>query len=137
MRVPEGLPLVALDHVAIAAPTLLDATLFGLLEGDGTDVVQMPSGVSVARFGPSGMLEVVVPARMGTPTPRFLERRGAGLHHFAFAPPAPLDRLLDRLPSLGLIPIGEVEPSSDGRKSVFLHPSSTGGVLVELVEVRR
>ena len=94
----------------------------------------MPSGVGVGRFGPDRTLELVVPTGTGTPIDRFLEKRGGGLHHIALAVDQPLTELLPRLLEAGIEVAGEIEPSSDGRPSLFLHPSSTGGVLVELVE---
>jgi hypothetical protein len=70
----------------------------------------------------------------GSPIERFLERRGPGLHHLALRVDEPLTTLLPRLEAAGAEPIGAIAPSSDGRPSLFLHPASTGGVLVELVE---
>jgi hypothetical protein len=126
---------VAIDHVGIAAPAA-NSPLNDLLGPTGP-LVEMPSGVAVGRFGPDDMLELVVPARDGNPIERFLERRGPGLHHIAICVDEPLVGLLERLESAGLQVIGEIEPSSDGRPSLFLHPSGMGGVLIELVEGRR
>jgi catechol 2,3-dioxygenase-like lactoylglutathione lyase family enzyme len=126
------LPSTAIDHVGIAASTP-DSSLNDLLGPPGP-LVEMPSGVAVGRFGPDKMLELVVPARAGSPIERFLERRGPGLHHIAFRVDEPLAGVLERLELAGLDVIGEVEPSPDGRPSLFLHPSGTGGVLIELVE---
>jgi methylmalonyl-CoA/ethylmalonyl-CoA epimerase len=125
-----------LDHVGIAAkgPELALAALLGIQE---PDLKTMPSGVAVGRFGRDQALELVVPTGTGTPIDRFLEKRGPGLHHVALAVDQPLDELLPRLRAAGIEVAGEIEPSSDGRLSLFLHPSSTGGVLVELVEGER
>lgn len=120
-----------LDHVGIAArDTRLP--LHDLL-GGLTASRAMPSGVEIRRFGLDGRLELVVPGRAGTPVDRFLETRGPGLHHVALAVGGDLSDVLDRLRAAGIETAGEIEPSSDGRPSVFLHPRSTGGVLVELV----
>ena len=91
----------------------------------------MPSGVRVARHGP---LEVVVPEREGSPVDRFLEARGAGLHHVALGVADPLEEVVARLAASGIRAVGPIEPGSDGRRTVFLHPRAMGGVLVELVE---
>jgi len=127
------LPATALDHVGIAVQSAdghpLVEALGGVLEGR-----LMPSGVMVGSFGPGAALELVWPGREGTPIDRFLERRGPGLHHVALAVREPLAALAERLRAAGLEPVGEIEPSSDGRPSLFLHPSTTGGVLIELVE---
>jgi methylmalonyl-CoA epimerase len=125
-----------LDHVGIAAegPELPLAALLGV---PVPELKTMPSGVAVGRFGRDQALELVVPTGTDTPIDRFLEKRGAGLHHVALAVEQPLDELLPRLRAAGIEVAGQVESSSDGRPSVFLHPSSTGGVLVELVEGER
>ena len=94
----------------------------------------MPSGVTVGRFGPGEALELVWPGRRDTPIDRFLDRRGPGLHHLALRVDEPLADLLATLLEEGIEVIGGVELSSDGRPCLFLHPRSTGGVLVELVE---
>lgn len=132
----EGKALLAdaaFDHVGIAVASPEGHPFVEALGGvaDGT---LMPSGVMVGRFGPGLALELVWPGREGTPIDRFLERRGASLHHVALAVHEPLAGLAERLRAAGLEPVGEIEPSSDGRPSLFLHPSTTGGVLVELVE---
>ncbi|MCC6224765.1 MAG: VOC family protein [Thermoleophilia bacterium] len=125
--------VVALDHVGIAA-TAADLPLARALGAGTLELTEMRSGVAIARFGPGERLEVVTPARPGSPVERFLERRGPGLHHVAFEVEGALESVLEGLRAAGLEPIGPVEPSSDGRPSAFLHPGSTGGVLVELVE---
>jgi hypothetical protein len=127
------LPAIALDHVGIATPSPVTvlATLLASTPGDGT---LMPSGVRVARFGPGDSLELVWPAAEHTPVTRFLERRGPGLHHIAFTVAEPIGDVVSRLTHAGMELVGSIVPSSDGRPSVFVHPSCTGGVLVELVE---
>jgi methylmalonyl-CoA epimerase len=131
---PALLPALAVDHIGIAAPDA-DAPLAHLL---GADVAaagrEMPSGVTVGRFGPAAGLELVWPGRPGTPVDGFLERRGPGLHHVGLRVDQPLEELREELLAAGLALIGDVDVSSDGRPCLFIHPRSTGGVLVELVE---
>lgn len=124
--------VVALDHVGIATPSPAAHPLVRALGISTPRGLEMPSGVAVARFGPADALELVWPARTGTPIDGFLEKRGPGLHHVALA----VRGTLSDVDLGGLEPIGEIEPSSDGRPSLFLHPSTTRGVLVELVEAR-
>jgi len=128
------LPAVALDHVGIAVPGAAGNPLAHALGADDPALQEMPSGVAIARFGPGEQLELVTPARPGNPVERFLARRGPGLHHVAFQVDSPLASLLAGLRSAGIETAGGIEPASDGRASVFLHPSTTGGVLVELVQ---
>jgi hypothetical protein len=130
------LPAVAIDHVGIAAHTdslPLASMLGGVVLGSRS----MPSGVTVAHFGPERMLELVWPHAGTGPVTNFLARRGPGLHHLALAVEVPLAELGPQLACNGVRLAGEIEPSSDGRPSLFVHPSSTGGVLVELVQGRR
>src|SRR5919201_3609133 len=129
---PPQLPVVALDHVGVAVEAA-GPPLAGLL-GAPAALTRMASGVAVGRFGPESALEVVVSMRPGNPLERFLERRGPGLHHVALRVDEPLDELLPALEAAGFDAVGPIEPSSDGRPCLFLHPSTTGGVLVELVE---
>jgi len=130
------LEALALDHVGIAAPGP-DAPLARLLGAGALAGRQMPSGVTIARFGPDTALELVWPGRPGTPVDGFLERRGGGLHHVALRVDEPLAGVRDRLVAEGVEVIGDVDVAADGRPCLFLHPRSTGGVLVELVEGAR
>jgi len=127
------LPIVSIDHVGIASRSeqspLADAVTGELLRG-----TRMPSGVTVAHFGPGDVLELVWPGPTGSPIDKFLERRGPGLHHLALRVDDSLAELVETLKAAGLEATGRIEKSADGRSSVFLHPSGTGGVLIELVE---
>jgi methylmalonyl-CoA epimerase len=127
------LTVLELDHVGIAVESAAGQPLLAAL-GENPELTAMPSGVAVGRFGPAERLELVESARAGSPVARFLERRGPGLHHVALRVDEPLEAVLEHLREHGIEAAGDVEPSSDGRPSVFLHPSTTGGVLVELVE---
>jgi methylmalonyl-CoA epimerase len=128
------LPAVALDHVGIAAESAEGQPLLDALGVFGLPLVSMPSGVAVGRFGPDACLEVVTPERDGSPVDRFLQKRGPGLHHVAFRVDDPLAQVVEALRAKGVEAIGEIDESSDGRPCVFLHPSTTGGILIELVE---
>ena len=127
-----SIPALGLDHVGIAADspgTPLTASLGGLGASK-----RMPSGVEISRFGPDRSLELVWPYREGSPIAGFLAKRGPGPHHVALRVDVPLARLVAELREGGMRIAGAIEPAADGRPSVFLHPSSAGGVLVELVE---
>jgi hypothetical protein len=125
-----------LDHVGIAGPDGRHP-LVGLLGSSTLSPTRMPSGVDVARFGADGRLELVWPGSPPTPIDAVLRRRGPGLHHVALRVDEPLDGLHGRLRDAGIAPVGDVQRSSDGRPSLFLHPRDLGGVLVELVEGAR
>ena len=64
---------------------------------------------------------------------KFLEKRGPGLHHIALRVP---DRVaaVERLRASGARILGEPKAGAGGHRYVFVHPASTGGVLLELIE---
>jgi len=122
------------DHVAIAVPSLDDACrLFQLLSGGvcSNPETLESQGVRVAFCGRVELLEPLGP---DTTVGRFLDRRGPGLHHVAYESPD-LEADLARLSDEGIELIDRTpRPGARGHRVAFLHPRSTGGVLVELVE---
>ena len=78
-------------------------------------------------------LEVISPSSPDSSVAKFLEKRGEGLHHICFEV-EDLGRVLADLKTKGVEVIGEPKLGGSGKKIVFLHPKSTGGVLVELKE---
>ena len=78
-------------------------------------------------------VELLVPQRAETPVTRFLERRGPGIHHLAYLVPD-ITGATARLVSAGLEPLSPApEVGLGGTLTLFFHPRSTGGVLIELV----
>lgn len=129
---------VQLDHVAIAADdpstvlTFLRET-FGIQTGASEEVPSQHVRVQFADCG-SASLEVVEPLDATSPVARFLARRGPGLHHVAFQV-ADLAATLTLLKARGVRLIDDVpRVGAHGRAIAFVHPSSAGGVLIELVE---
>jgi methylmalonyl-CoA epimerase len=127
-----------LDHVAIAVASIDEALpVFELLTGgvgsprervesQGVDVVFVGTGV--------GRLELIEPVSPDSPVARFLEKRGPGLHHLAYRVPD-IEAALARLSAAGMRLIDErPRPGAHGRLVAFVHPASTGGVLIELVQ---
>lgn len=128
----NGLPL---DHVAVAVTDLPEAVrLHERLTGTSGSQVETLAGQGV-RVAFVGSVEILEPLDPDTAVGRFIERHGPGLHHLAYRTPdlvAELERasaagfeLVDERPRLG----------ARGHRVAFLHPRSTGRVLVELVEV--
>lgn len=122
------------DHVAVAVRSIAEARpLYELLTGETCSPVQTlaDQGVDVAFVGSVELLE---PLDADTPVGRFLDGRGPGLHHVAFRVPD-LHEALPELRDAGLRLVDETpRPGARGHRVVFVHPNSTGGVLVELVE---
>ena len=123
-----------LHHVAIAVPSLEEARgPFELLAGTpGSEPETIESqGVRVMFVG---QVELIEPLTPDSSVARFLERRGTGLHHIAYeSDDIPSDLAHFKAAGLQLID-EEPRPGADGHLVAFLHPRTTGGVLVELVQ---
>jgi methylmalonyl-CoA/ethylmalonyl-CoA epimerase len=79
-------------------------------------------------------VELLAPLGPDTPVGKFLARKGPGLHHVAYQTDD-IDRALGTLSELGMRLIDETARTGIRNSRVaFLHPSSTGGVLTEIVE---
>jgi len=96
------------------------------VESQGVEAVLLDVG--------DGHVELLRPLGPDTAVGKFLERKGPGLHHVAYAVDD-IDAALERLAAAGLELIDR-EPRVGIRESrvAFLHPRSTGGVLTEIVE---
>lgn len=90
--------------------------------------------VKVAMFevGES-RVELLAPTAEDSPIAKFLEKRGEGMHHICFKVPN-LDEALARLRNEGLEILPNAGAGAQGSRVAFLHPKSTAGVLIELVE---
>jgi methylmalonyl-CoA/ethylmalonyl-CoA epimerase len=128
----NGLPV---DHIALATPDLEEAIpLYERITGArSSPIEELPAqGVRVAFVG---VLELLEPLSPDSTVARFLERQGPGLHHIAYRT-ADIRFELRRLESQGFEFIdSEPRPGAGGHLVAFLHPRSTGKVLIELVQV--
>lgn len=127
-----------LDHVAIAVRSIATVQpLFESLVGaESSTRESLPAEfVDVAFIGTGpGRIELLEPTTAGSAVARFLERRGPGLHHLAYRVPD-LAATLHRLEAAGVALIDRTpRAGAHGRRVAFLHPGSTAGVLIELVE---
>ena len=65
---------------------------------------------------------------------KYLEKKGEGIHHIAFEV-TDIQAEMERLRNQGFILLNEKpKPGADNKLVCFLHPKSTGGVLVELCQ---
>jgi methylmalonyl-CoA/ethylmalonyl-CoA epimerase len=131
---PSAMASRTLDHVGVAVHSIAEsARVFELLSGEACTPVETLSsqGVRVAFVGPIELLE---PTEPDTAIGRFLHRRGQGLHHVAYRTGS-IESDLAALETAGLTLIDRVpRPGARGHRVAFIHPTSSGGVLVELVE---
>lgn len=94
-------------------------------------------GVTTAFFqtGPN-KIELLAATRPDSPIAKFLEKKGEGIHHIAFAVPD-IRAEMKRLQALGFELLSD-EPrlGADNKLICFLHPKTTGSVLIELCQER-
>ncbi|MDP3766841.1 MAG: methylmalonyl-CoA epimerase [Dehalococcoidia bacterium] len=126
------------DHVGIAVRNIEDAVKAYTWTFGGRLVHReelAKERVTVAFLDAGGiLLELLAPTAEGGSLGRFLELRGVGLHHLAFEV-ADIQRALRNAERAGHLPVDRhPRRGSRGRLIAFLHPSSAGGVLIELVE---
>lgn len=134
---------IYLDHVGIACNDLQEAgrfwKLLGLLQGDSDEVVS-DQGVKVRFFSTSEgdtnspRIELLQPLDEDTPIGKFLRNRGEGVQQVCFR----VDDLVSMISLLmdnGVTMIDETPRKGSHNTSIaFVHPKSTGGVLVELCQ---
>ena len=129
---------VHVEHIGIAVRDLESAigiyeTLLGV-KCYGVESVE-DQGVRTAFFQIGKMkIELLAPSGPEGPIARFLEKKGEGVHHLAIAVEN-LPGALSELVSKGFRLI-DAEPrrGAEGLSIAFVHPKSTGGVLIELCE---
>ncbi|MBA3766582.1 MAG: methylmalonyl-CoA epimerase [Acidobacteria bacterium] len=127
-----------IEHIGIATRSLDDAIGFwrDALELDVVATEEVAEqGVRVAML-PIGetRIELLEPTSEASPIAKFLEKRGAGVHHIAVRVDD-IRATLARLKDQGLRLIDEVpRVGAGGCLVAFIHPSSANGVLLELVE---
>jgi methylmalonyl-CoA/ethylmalonyl-CoA epimerase len=130
--------ITKVNHIAIAVNDI-EGSLNFWRDGLGLTVdhvEDVPSQKAVVAFLPVGDTEVelVQPTAEDTGVAKFLAERGGGMHHLCFEVDH-IDEMLASLKAVGVRLLNETPLSLPGRKLAFVHPKSTGGVLVELYEV--
>jgi methylmalonyl-CoA epimerase len=129
--------MFTLDHLGIAVKSIavakgiyeklgLEVSAEEILEGEQVRLVMVPVGES--------RLELLEPLGDTSPVARFLSKRGEGLHHISLRV-TDLTGVVEKLKREGVRMVSnEIKVGAGGHRYVFIHPSSAGGVLLELVE---
>jgi methylmalonyl-CoA/ethylmalonyl-CoA epimerase len=123
-------------HVGIAVRSVGDLLPFcreilelpdvDLDDADGARIAGLAAGES--------LVELLETDRPESPIGKYIDRRGPGIHHICFAVDD-LDGTLARCRDAGVRLIDErPRVGAEGKRIAFLHPSSTGGILIELSE---
>ena len=131
---------VEIDHLGIAVRSIDESLRFyGLLglepvareivEAERVSVAMLPLGAVPA----SSRLELLEATDDESPIARFIAKRGPGLHHIALKVDD-LQRIAAELQAEGARLLNEPRAGAGGHLYIFVHPASSGGVLLELVE---
>ena len=126
-----------IDHLGIAVRSLDEALRFyqdqlGLRVSLREAVAQEKVNVAMLPAGES-RIELLEATERDSVIGKFIEKHGQGLHHVAIKV-SDLHGTVERLKASGARLLNEPRPGAGGHLYVFLHPSSTGGVLLELIQ---
>ena len=127
----------ALDHLGIAVKSLAAAKAIyeklGLSISEEETVAAEKVRLAMVPVGDT-RLELLEPLTSDSAIAKFIEKRGEGLHHVCMRVPD-LAAAVKKLKSENVRLVSEeIKIGAGGHRYVFVHPSSTGGVLLELVE---
>ena len=130
-------PGVRIDHLGIAVKSVdqalqfyeaqlgLSVSLREIVEKEKVSVAMLPLG--------EPRIELLEASAPDSVIAKFIEKRGEGLHHVALKVPD-LHAAVARLQTAGARILNEPRSGAGGHLYVFVHPSSTGGVLLELIQ---
>lgn len=127
-----------IEHIGIAVKDLeksneLFSSLFGKPHYKIEEVISEGVKTSFFKSGPN-KIELLEATKSESPIAKFIEKKGEGIHHIAFA----VDDIVSeikRLQKEGFKVLNEVpKKGADNKLVAFLHPKTTNGVLIELCQ---
>ena len=130
--------MMKIDHIGIAVKSLSEAVkvyeqAIGLKLAGFDEVDEQGVRVAMLTIGES-RIELLEPTRPDSPIEKFMTKRGEGIHHIAVAVDN-IEEALERLKASGVRLIDSVpRRGAHNTRTAFVHPSSTHGVLLELVQ---
>lgn len=131
---------IKMNHLAIVVEDVQQSLAFwrdGLGLPVGSDIEDVPAEevkVAFLNLGESH-IELVQPTTEDSGIAKYLAKRGQGMHHICLEVDN-IEAKLDELSDKGYELINETPRERDGRRYAFVHPKSTGGVLLELYEAQ-
>jgi methylmalonyl-CoA/ethylmalonyl-CoA epimerase len=127
-----------LDHIGIAVESLesgfqfYQALGFTTLDTEVVESEKVKTGFM--KLGNKANLELLEPMSDESPIRKFLDKRGPGIHHICLRVKG-IDAMVERLKERGIRMINErPKMGAHNCRVAFIHPASTGGVLIELSE---
>ena len=130
--------ILRISHLGIASPTLTEAMerldrIFGLKAEHTEEVADQRVRTAFYPIGES-TLEYLESTDPEGPIGKFLEKKGPGIHHLAFEVDD-VDAAVQELLEKGVRMIDKApRQGAHGNRIAFIHPSETGGVLIEVCQ---
>ena len=130
--------ILGIEHLAIAVESIDDSAPFWShilkIPHRKTEVVES-EGVTTDIYDTGrGKVELLEPLGEDSPINNFLKKRGPGIHHVCFEV-EDINSAIKELKENNISVLSEeAKRGAEGYKIVFIHPKSTGGILVELAE---
>jgi methylmalonyl-CoA epimerase len=130
--------MMKIEHIGIAVKSLSEAVkvyeqAIGLKLAGYDEVDEQGVRVAMLEIGES-RIELLEPTRPDSPIEKFMNKRGEGIHHIAVRVDD-IEQTLERLKTAGIRLIDEKpKRGAHNTRIAFIHPASTHGVLMELVE---
>ena len=127
-----------IDHIGIAVKSLTDAIkvyedALGLKVGGYDQIDEQGVRVAMLNIGES-RIELLEPTGPQSPIEKFMTKRGEGIHHIAITVDN-IEQTLNQLKAAGVRLVdNEPRRGAHNTRIAFIHPSSTHGVLLELVQ---
>jgi len=126
-----------INHIGIVVHSIEEALQVyeGALGIELTDIEKVPEQAVRVAFLPVGEseIELLEPLTANSGVARFLEKRGEGVHHICLEV-EDIEAALQDLAAKGVRLIDEQPRQGAHGRVAFLHPKSTHGVLIELIE---
>ncbi|NVN17123.1 methylmalonyl-CoA epimerase [Muricauda sp. HICW] len=127
-----------IEHIGIAvknleASNILFEKLLGVPHYKIEEVASEGVRTSFFKSGPN-KIELLEATKPDSPIAKYLEKKGEGIHHIAFAV-EDIVLEIERLKGEGFVVLNEIpKKGADNKRVAFLHPKGTNGVLVELCQ---
>ena len=130
--------ILGIEHIGIAVKDLDTNAPFWKhvleISHKGTETVAQEGVTTDIYDTGSGKVELLKSTISGSVIEKFLEKRGEGIHHVCFE----VDDIIKAIIELKELNVDVISDrptvGAEGYKVVFIHPKSTGGVLVELAQ---
>ena len=127
-----------IEHIGIAVKSLENDAPFWKhvlnISHRGTEIVEREGVTTDIYDTGSGKVELLESLRDDSPIAKYLEKRGAGVHHICFEVENIYDAITELIDAGIEVIYKEPRKGAEGFLVTFIHPKSTGGVLVELAQ---